>query len=93
MPSFTLPKHRLAPTEEFFRLHGAKPDGTIVARYRDQEVSDVVIDENGHRYVFAGLAPRKLDGSYDLKGLKAGEVILEPGLVYQLIPVKTSWFA
>ncbi|HVJ42567.1 MAG TPA: hypothetical protein VM639_13775 [Dongiaceae bacterium] len=80
------------PDIEFYRLHGAKPDGVVVARYRDQDVCDVVIDELGHRYVFAGVAPRLLSGRYDVRGLKIGEVILEPGLIYQLIPVKMHAF-
>lgn len=93
MPSFMPPNRCPEPDIEFYRLYNARPDGAIVARYRDQPVSEVVIDEQGQRYVFAGLALRRGDGSYDVKGLKAGEVILEPGLIYQLIPVKTHWFA
>jgi len=80
------------PDVEFYRLYGARPDGAVVARYRDQDVCDVVVDEFGHRYVFAGVAPRLLNGAYDVRGLKIGEVILEPGLIYQLIPVKRHAF-
>ncbi|HVJ35107.1 MAG TPA: hypothetical protein VND94_18500 [Terriglobia bacterium] len=76
------------PDVEFYRLYGAKPDGAVVARYCGRDVCDVVIDEYGHRYVFAGVAPRLFNGNYDVRGLKIGEVILEPGLIYQLIPVK-----
>jgi hypothetical protein len=93
MPSFMPLQRHTEPDVEFFRLHNAKPDGAVVARYRDHAVSDVVIDENGQRYVFAGIAPRKRNGTFDVKGLKTGEVILEPGLIYQVIPVKSRWFA
>ena len=92
MPSFVMRLHPNEPHVDFFRLTGAKPDGAIVATYCDHDVCDVVIDERGYRYVFVGLAPRKADGSYDVKPLKPGEVILEPGLLYQLIPLQRKWF-
>jgi hypothetical protein len=92
MPGFIPLQHHTEPDVEFFRLHNARPDGVVVARYRDHAVCDVMIDEYGQRYVFAGLAPRRRDGTYDVKGLKVGEVILEPGLIYQLIPVKARRF-
>lgn len=90
MHHVSFPLRRQRPDIEFFRLHEAKPAGEIVARYHDQDVCDVVIDAHGYRYVFVGLAPRRRDGSYDPAPLKAGEVILEPGLLYQLIPVKAG---
>lgn len=74
-----------------FRLENARPDGVNVASYGGKDVSDVVIDDQGYRYILVGLAPRKADGTYDMRLLKTGEVILEPGLLYQLIPVKARW--
>jgi hypothetical protein len=91
MPSFMMRMRPSEPDVEYFRLDNAKPDGEVVAIYSDHEVCDVVIDDRGHRYVFVGLAPRKANGSYDVKPLKAGEVILDPGLLYQLIPTKRGW--
>lgn len=78
----------IEPPEEYYRLVNPKPDGDVVAYYRDQPVNSVVKDERGDRYVFAGLAPRRGDGRYDVRGMRAGEVIIEPGLIYQLIPVQ-----
>ncbi len=81
------------PPADYFRLVDPKPDGEVVAYYRSQPVTDVVKDGRGYRYVFAGLAPRHRDGSYDLRHMKEGEVLVEPGLIYQLIPVKRGWMA
>ncbi|HVI92028.1 MAG TPA: hypothetical protein VM659_27310 [Dongiaceae bacterium] len=86
------PVRPVRPDPDLYRLLGAKPDGTVVARYRDQDVCDVVIDEQGRRYIFTGLVPRRRDGSYDVSGLKAGEMFIEPGLIYQLIPVQKRFF-
>lgn len=68
-------------------LAGAQPEGEVVCFLGEKPVTDVIKDERGHRYVFAGLVPRKCDGSYDLRNMRDGEVIVEPGLIYQLIPV------
>lgn len=92
MPSFSLHPPKQEPNAEFYMLTGAKPDGDRVAVYRDHAVSDVVIDEYGHRYIFAGVVPRKANGTFDVRGLKAGEVIVQPGLIYQRIPVKRRLF-
>jgi hypothetical protein len=91
MPSFMMRLRPSEPDADFFRLTNAKPAGAIVAVYRDHDVWDVVIDEQNNRYVFVGLAPRKASGAYDVKPLKAGEVILDPGLLYQLIPTQRRW--
>lgn len=92
MPAVLLRTRPYLADPEFYRLHDARPDGTVVARYRDQDVCDVVIDPEGRRYVFAGLVPRRRDGTYDVSGLKAGELFIEPGLIYQLIPVPKPIF-
>lgn len=92
MPAVLLRTRPYPADPEFYRLHDARPDGTVVARYRDQDVCDVVIDPEGRRYVFAGLVPRRRDGTYDVSGLKAGELFIEPGLIYQLIPVPKPIF-
>lgn len=76
------------PPAEYYLLLDAVPDGDVVCFFRERPVTDVVKDRRGYRYVFAGLASRKCDGSYDLRHMRNGEVIVEPGLIYQLIPVK-----
>jgi hypothetical protein len=78
----------IEPPADYYLLVGAEPDGDIVCFFGGKPVTDVVKDERGYRYVFAGLAPRKYDGSYDVRHMRNGEVIVEPGLIYQLIPVK-----
>lgn len=59
-----------------------RADGSVVGFIDDHPISEAVIDEAGHRYSFAGIAPRRSDGSYDVKSLHEGEWIVEPGLVY-----------
>lgn len=82
----------IEPPAEYFMLVGAQPEGDVVCFFREKPVTDVLKDERGYRYVFAGVAPRKYDGSYDVRNMRNGEVIVEPGLIYQLIPV-TCGFA
>jgi hypothetical protein len=43
-----------------------------------------VVDASGHRYRFAGVAPRAADGRIDVEGLRTGEWIVQPGLVYRM---------
>ncbi|MDY0883501.1 hypothetical protein ACFPL7_11120 [Dongia soli] len=81
----------IEPPAEYYMLVGAQPEGNVVCFFREKPVTDVVRDERGYRYIFAGLAPRKDDGSYDVRNMRDGEVIVEPGLIYQLIPVKRGF--
>ena len=92
MPSFVPRLHPIELNVDFYVLKGAKPDGNLIAVYLDCQVVDVIVDECGHRYAFVGVAPRKRDGRYDINVLRAGEVIVEPGLLYQLVPGKHHWF-
>jgi hypothetical protein len=59
-----------------------RADGSVVGYIDDQPIPEAVVDEAGHRYSFAGVAPRRPDGSYDIRSLHQGEWIVEPGLVY-----------
>ena len=67
---------------EYFMLLAPRPDGPVVGRYAGQPIPAAVIDEDGRRYVYAGTAPRLLDGRYDLDALRTDEWLVEPGLVY-----------
>jgi hypothetical protein len=59
-----------------------RADGAVVGYIDDHPIPEAVVDASGHRYSFAGVAPRRADGSYDAKSLHHGEWIVEPGLVY-----------
>ena len=59
-----------------------RAEGSVVGYIGDQPIPEAVVDEAGRRYSFAGVAPRRADGSYDAKSLREGEWIVEPGLVY-----------
>jgi hypothetical protein len=66
----------------YFMLLQPRPDGPPVGFYADQEIPAAVIDADGRRYFYAGVATRLLDGSYDLNALGEDEWLVEPGLVY-----------
>jgi hypothetical protein len=40
------------------------------------------VDELGHSYTYAGVAPRLRSGAYNVEALRPGEWIVEPGLIY-----------
>jgi hypothetical protein len=52
--------------------------------YSDQPIPASIVDDFGRRFVYAGIAPRRWNGQYDVDALKAGEFIVEPGLIYRL---------
>lgn len=76
---------------EYFLLHEAKAAGPSVGIFADRDIPASVSDEFGRRYVFAGLAPRQLNGEFDLDALRVGEFIMQPGLVYRLERLPKSW--
>jgi hypothetical protein len=53
-------------------------------------ISEVVTDLFGRRFTYAGAAPRKGNGTYDVDSLRPGEFIVEPGLLYRLEPGKRA---
>ena len=56
--------------------------GASVGYIDGHPIAAAVVDDSGHRYSFAGIAPRRADGDYDVQALRRGEWIVEPGLVY-----------
>jgi len=58
------------------------PDGPAVGFLDGHPISAAVVDEVGCRYSFAGVLPRRSDGSYDVSSLRKGEWVVDPGLVY-----------
>ena len=67
-----------------------RPDGTVIGSYAGADIHASVVDAFGRRYVYAGAAPRRLDGSLDDGALKAGEFFVLPGLVYRLAARKAA---
>lgn len=68
---------------EYFLLNAAKAAGPVVGHLRGKPISAVVIDRNGGRYRFVGVAGRDGRGRLDVLSLKQGEWIVAPDLVYE----------
>jgi len=68
---------------EYSMLLGPQPAGPVVGTYAGKPIAAKVTDAFGRRYVYAGIAPRRRDGRYDLDALSADEWLVEPGLVYR----------
>ena len=83
----------LAPPLDYFILHEAKPTGPNLGLYADACIAATVVDMFGRKYVYAGVAPRRWNGQFDVDALRQGEFILMPGLVYRMEHVRTSWLA
>lgn len=77
---------------DYSMLHNVKPTGPSMGFYADREIPELVVDDFGRRFVYAGVAPRKFNGAFDVDALAAGEVIVRPGLVYRRVGAKTSWW-
>jgi hypothetical protein len=68
---------------EWSMVHNIKATGRCIGYYADREIAELVVDELGRRFVYAGVAPRKQNGTFDVDALAAGEFILLPGLIYR----------
>ncbi|MBB3444892.1 hypothetical protein LVY75_32040 [Sinorhizobium sp. B11] len=68
---------------EYFLIDAAKTDGPVVGHLRGKPISALVIDRNGSRYRFVGVAARDGRGRLDVLSLKQGEWIVAPDLVYE----------
>jgi hypothetical protein len=67
---------------DYFMLQEPQGEGPQVGTFAGQAISECVTDYFGHRYRFAGIAPRLRDGRYDVDALGLGEWLVEPGLIY-----------
>lgn len=67
----------------FSIVHGAKPAGRSIGEFAGQEIPEAVSDTFGHRLIYAGIAPRRMDGEFDVDALGPGEFIVKPGLIYR----------
>src|SRR5215468_2570695 len=61
-----------------------RPAGATIGLYRGLPIAERVTDQFGRLFAYAGIIGRQRDGQYDVGGLKPGEFIVEPGLVYNL---------
>jgi len=66
-------------------LRHARPIGPTMGFYAGQEIPASVADEFGRRFVYAGVAPRKPNGTFDVDALATGEFIVPPGLIYRWV--------
>ena len=78
--------------QRFSRLTGTKSiplayyvldvesEGPAIGYLNGQPIPATVVDRDGHRYVYAGLAPRCRDGRLDVVALKPNEWIVRPGI-------------
>jgi hypothetical protein len=71
--------------DELFILWNIRPEGDVVGRLGDLAIPSHVIDEDGRRYQFEGVAARRPSGRFDVRTLRPGEWIVRPGLVYRQI--------
>ena len=76
---------------EYFILHGTRPTGPSIGFYGDREIPASVVDLFDRHYMYAGVAPRRWNGQFDIDALEPGEFIVLPGIVYRLDEVKSSY--
>ena len=72
-------------SRDYFVLAPPHAEGAVLGYIDDHPIAEYVIDDSGHRYRFAGVAPRNHDGDYDIRSLDYEEWIVEPGLVYRWV--------
>ena len=81
MPAFAIYKE---DPSDYYLIVDPRPEGPILGVFADLPISESITDCFGRSYIYAGAAPRRRDGRYDIDVLKPGEFLLEPGLVYRL---------
>ena len=69
---------------EYFILANLRFEGAVAGFIDGRPIRQIAIDENGVRYHYAGIAPRDSDGRFDVAGLRTGEWIVQPGLIYTI---------
>ena len=68
---------------EHLILVDPQPAGPLLGYYKDRPIPAAVVDYFGRRYIYAGIAPRRHNGQYDVEALASGERLVQPGLVYR----------
>jgi hypothetical protein len=67
---------------EYFILSGLHGEGPAIGYLGGRPICGTMVDGGGKRYRYAGMAPRRRDGAFDVAGLRPGEWLVEPGLIY-----------
>jgi len=67
---------------EYFVLTPAQKTGPVIGHLDGRPIAAAVIDRDGGRYRFVGVAARDRRGRLDVTALKPGEWIVTPDLVY-----------
>ncbi len=68
---------------EYFVLDVNSNLGPVVAVIDGRQARASVVDMNGRRYSFAGVAGRDENGRLDVTSLRRGQWIVAPNLVYE----------
>ncbi|HEY1382035.1 MAG TPA: hypothetical protein VGF43_00390 [Dongiaceae bacterium] len=71
--------------DELFILSHVRPEGGVVGHLGELPIPGEVIGEDGQHYVFEGVAMRRPSGRFDVRTLRPGEWIVQPGLVYRQV--------
>lgn len=75
---------------EYSILVEPRPAGPVIGSLGGEDIHAAVVDAFGRRYVYAGAAPRRYDGSLDDGALGPGEFFVLPGLVYRMVATKAA---
>ncbi|MHA7970247.1 hypothetical protein [Rhizobium sp. CAU 1783] len=67
---------------EYYVLADVEHQGRVIGHLAGRPILECVVDAEGGRYRFAGVAPRDATGRFDVLSLKTGEWIVQPGLIY-----------
>lgn len=70
---------------EYFTLAVEKAEGPVVAHRHGKPIFATVIDRQGRRYRYIGVAVRDGGGRLEVLALRNGEWIVPPDLVYEEI--------
>ncbi|NTJ68009.1 hypothetical protein G6M50_21550 [Agrobacterium rhizogenes] len=68
---------------EYFLLSATRKEGPVVGYVNGKPISHAVVDRNGSRYRFVGVAVRDRQGRLDVLSLRRGEWIVAPNLIYE----------
>jgi hypothetical protein len=80
VPAFAF--HQPYPLD-FFMLRDVRGEGAVIGHYNGRDMTETIIDGDGNRYIYRGLADCRADGRPDPDRLKGGEYLVEPCLIYE----------
>jgi hypothetical protein len=69
---------------EYFKIVGPKPQGRVIGTLDGKPFTELVIDDFGRTYRYAGVVNRQRNGRFAVEDLRTGEFLLDSGLVYKL---------